>query len=76
MVASHRGKSGIGKIDHQHTEVKCVEEKEPQRPWDDQSTAVQKTPTKPPPPECHFDKSEWGCKFGNECSFPHLKVDE
>ena len=28
------------------------------------------------PPECQFCKSESGCKFGKECSFPHWKVEE
>ena len=28
------------------------------------------------PPECQFYKSESGGKFGNECSFPHRKVEE
>ena len=28
------------------------------------------------PPECQFCKSETGCKFGTECSFPHWKVEE
>ena len=28
------------------------------------------------PPECQFYKSETGCKFGAECSFPHWKVEE
>ena len=27
------------------------------------------------PPECRFYKSESGCKFGTECSFPHWKVE-
>ena len=27
------------------------------------------------PPECQFYKSESGCKFGAECSFPHWKVE-
>ena len=27
-------------------------------------------------PECQFYKSESGCKFGTECSFPHWKVEE
>ena len=27
------------------------------------------------PPECQFSKSETGCKFGAECSFPHWKVE-
>ena len=28
------------------------------------------------PPECQFYKGESECKFGTECSFPHLKVEE
>ena len=28
------------------------------------------------PPECQFCKSESGCTFGTECSFPHWKVEE
>ena len=28
------------------------------------------------PPECPFYKSESGCKFFNNCSFPHRKVKE
>ena len=28
------------------------------------------------PPECHFYKSESGCKFGAECSLLHWKVEE
>ena len=28
------------------------------------------------PPECQFLKSESGCKFGTECSFPQWKVEE
>ena len=28
------------------------------------------------PPECQFFKSESGCKFGAECSYPHWKVEE
>ena len=28
------------------------------------------------PPECQFYRSASGCKFGNECSFPHRKVEE
>ena len=28
------------------------------------------------PPECQFYKSETGCKFGAECSFPHWKDEE
>ena len=27
-------------------------------------------------PECQFDKSESGCKFGNEYSFPHRNVEQ
>ena len=27
-------------------------------------------------PECQFCKSESGCTFGTECSFPHWKVEE
>ena len=27
-------------------------------------------------PECQFYKSESGCKFGKECSFPHWKIGE
>ena len=27
-------------------------------------------------PKCQFYKSESGCKFGKECSFPHWKVEE
>ena len=28
------------------------------------------------PPECQFDKSETGLKFGDKCSVPHWKVEE
>ena len=28
------------------------------------------------PPECQFYKTQSGCKFGAECSFPHWKVEE
>ena len=28
------------------------------------------------PPECHFYKTEMGCKAGDKCLFPHHKVDE
>ena len=28
------------------------------------------------PPKCQFCKSETGCKFGTECSCPHLKFEE
>ena len=28
------------------------------------------------PPECQFYKTETGCKAGDECLFPHHKVDE
>ena len=28
------------------------------------------------PPECQLYKSETGCKFGAECSFPHWKIEE
>ena len=28
------------------------------------------------PPECHFYKTETGCKAGDRCMFPHHKVDE
>ena len=28
------------------------------------------------PPECQFQKTKSGCKFGAECSFPHWKVEE
>ena len=29
-----------------------------------------------PPPECLFNKSENGCKFGEKCSYAHRQVDE
>ena len=28
------------------------------------------------PPECQFDETEFGCKAGDKCLFPHYKVDE
>ena len=67
---------------------KCVEKKELQRQesvWEDSSTAVQNflksTCTELPCdkwrlPECQFEKSESGCKFGAACSFPHWRVEE
>ena len=60
---------------------KCVEEKGTSEAGVPDGKSNRQPCTKLPcdcwhPPECQFEKSESGCKFGNKCSFPHRKVEE
>ena len=89
MSVEDRHQKPLHPLSHQHKEVEVRREKDPQRQkpvWEVQPTACKKLLKGActrlpcdywhPPAECPFYKWETGCKFGEECSFPHWKVEE
>ena len=89
MIVQNRHQKPLHPLSHQHQEVEMRREKRSLRGRSRSGKSnrqpcknfLKGTCTKLPcdhwhPPECQFYRSESGCKFGAECSFPHWKVKE